>query len=110
MSNKFKDVTSGIANNKALESLARTDDILALIGVIMIIGVIVSAYGSFWQGRYAKASFNNQCSSSSPTQLSDKDKQHRRIMVAIGISILLLVVGTILYIRSRNKVHSEEAK
>ncbi len=44
---------------EALKSLARTDDILAVIGIIMLAGVIVGMYGSYWQGKAAKEQYQS---------------------------------------------------
>jgi hypothetical protein len=42
----------------ALKSLARTDDILGAIGFVMLAGVVVGMYGSYWQGKAAQKQYS----------------------------------------------------
>jgi hypothetical protein len=53
----LKEASKGFVLNPALSALAKTDDILAIIGVIILGGVVISAYGAYWQGKVAQAQF-----------------------------------------------------
>ncbi len=81
----------------ALESLGRTDDMLAVIGIIMLVGVIVSSYGAFWQGRLAAAQFKDQCSCK-PGQ-TGQIEQAKTLAYTIGTTVVsILIVALIIYI------------
>lgn len=90
---------SAFKTNQAMESLAKTDDMLAFIGIIMLAGVIVSSYGAYWQGKYAKASYNNECTNGD-TSLSADAAKHKR-NVYIGIGIFIIVSGILLFVFKR---------
>lgn len=81
----------------ALESLGRTDDMLAVIGIIMLVGVIVSSYGAFWQGRLAAAQFKDKCSCE-PGQ-TGQIEHAKTLAYTIGTTtISILIVALIIYI------------
>ena len=69
--------------NSAIDSLAKTDDMLAIIGFIMLLGVIVSAYGSWWQGNLARKQYKEECS---PKEIKDEKSNSGRV-------ILLMIVA-----------------
>ena len=81
----------------ALESLGRTDDMLAVIGVIMLAGVLVSSYGAFWQGRLAAAQFKKQCSCE-PGELASSEGVKTAKYTAIMTTVTILIIGLIIYI------------
>jgi len=81
----------------ALESLGRTDDMLAVIGVIMLAGVLVSSYGAFWQGRLAAAQFQEKCSCKPGDGASTEGVKTTRYTV-IMTTVAILIVGLIIYI------------
>lgn len=87
---------SAIKLNQGIESLARTDDMLAVIGIIMLVGVFVSSFGAFWQGKLAKAQFKNQCSAENPPA-DDGVKSSKRYTAIMTITGILLV-AVIIYI------------
>ena len=81
----------------ALESLGRTDDMLAVIGIIMLVGVIVSSYGAFWQGRLAAAQFKDKCSCE-PGQ-TGQIEHAKTLAYQIGTTVVsILIVALIIYI------------
>lgn len=83
--------------SSAVDSLARTDDMLAVIGIIMLVGVIVSSYGAFWQGRLAAAQFKDKCSCE-PGQ-TGQIEHAKTLAYTIGTTtISLLIVALIIYI------------
>ena len=53
MKEKVKDILTA----DALKSLAKTDNLLVALNVIMFVGVVASIYGAYWQGKYAKYSY-----------------------------------------------------
>ena len=53
MKEKVKDILTA----DALKSLAKTDNLLVALNIVMLVGVIATIYGAYWQGRYAKASY-----------------------------------------------------
>lgn len=77
----LKAASKGMVTNPAFEALAKTDDILAIIGIIILAGVVISAYGAYWQGRVAQAQFNRDF-------VAEKDKQKSK-----GKSMTALIVG-----------------
>jgi len=83
----------------ALESLGRTDDMLAVIGIIMLVGVIVSSYGAFWQGRLAAAQFKDKCSCE-PGQTGQIEHANAKTLAyQIGTTVVsILIVALIIYI------------
>lgn len=81
----------------ALDSLGRTDDMLAIIGIIMLAGVIVSSYGAFWQGRLASAQFRDQCSCQ-PGQVSQIENKKTLAYTIATTVISLLIVALIIYV------------
>lgn len=90
--------SSAMKVSQSMESLARTDDMLAVLGIIMLVGVIISAYGSFWQGRLASAQFKNQCSASQPP-VSAQEEKNKTIRFTVIISVIsLLIIGLMVYI------------
>jgi predicted histidine transporter YuiF (NhaC family) len=83
--------------NGSLESLARTDDMLAVIGLIMLFGVIISAYGSFWQGRLAASQFKQQCSTDPNTQNAVEQKKTIKYTITVIVATLL-IMGLMVYV------------
>lgn len=88
---------SALKVNQSLESLARTDDMLAVLGLIMLAGVIISAYGSFWQGRLASAQFKNQCTTE-PSQSQQNEHQKTVRFTILMSAVAILLIGIIIYI------------
>jgi uncharacterized protein YneF (UPF0154 family) len=95
----LKNVGSSVSKfNQGIESLARTDDMLAVIGIIMLVGVIVSSYGAFWQGRLASAQYKKECTSSSPP-LSQTDEHKKTVRYTVLMAVVsALLIGLIVYI------------
>lgn len=91
---------SAMKVNQSLESLARTDDMLAVLGLIMLAGVIISAYGSFWQGRLAQAEFRGRCSAEPNQALEDEHKKTVRFTIIVT-AVSLFLLGFIIYIFRR---------
>lgn len=79
-----------------MDSLAKTDDMLAVIGIIMLLGVIVSSYGAFWQGRLAQASYNDECKCEKPKE-GQSEKNNNRFFY-IAAAIFLIAGALIIYI------------
>lgn len=50
MKEKAKDILTG----EALKSLAKTDNLLVVLNIVMLVGVVATIYGAYWQGKYAK--------------------------------------------------------
>ena len=91
----FKSVgASAFKINQAAESLAKTDDMLAVLGIIMLMGVIISAYGSFWQGRLASLQYHQ---SVDPKTQSVVQGKTTRYAVIITLAVLL-IIGLMVYI------------
>ena len=89
--------TASMKAGNALESLGRTDDMLAVIGIIMLAGVIVSSYGAFWQGRLAAAQFKDQCSCK-PGEVAQTE-QNKTLKFTITVtSATLIILALIIYI------------
>lgn len=88
---------SAMKVNQSLESLARTDDMLAILGLIMLAGVIISAYGSFWQGRLAQAEFKGKCSADPTQSTQDEHKKTIRFTVIVT-AVTIFILGFIIYI------------
>lgn len=76
--------------NSAIDSLAKTDDMLAIIGFIMLLGVIVSAYGSYWQGNLAKKTYKEECK---PNAVKDEKENNARTILYM---ILAAVFGALI--------------
>ena len=53
----MKEKAAKILQTDALKSLAKTDNLLVALNIIMLVGVVASIYGAYWQGRYARASY-----------------------------------------------------
>lgn len=53
----MKEKAANILQADALKSLAKTDNLLVALNIIMLVGVLASIYGAYWQGRYARASY-----------------------------------------------------
>lgn len=89
--------TASMKASNAVESLARTDDMLAVIGIIMLVGVIVSSYGAFWQGRLAAAQFKDQCSCK-PGEVAQAE-QNKTLKFTITVtSATVIILALIVYI------------
>ena len=73
----------------AVEALAKTDDMLAIIGFIMLLGVIVSAYGSWWQGNLARKQYNEECK---PNDIKDEKENSARTVLYM---VLAAVFGAL---------------
>ena len=82
----------------AMDSLAKTDDMLAVIGFIMLAGVIVSSYGAYWQGKYARASYKKECTLEA---LSANEKAKNRNYILIGLGIFLIMGAIIIFVFKR---------
>lgn len=107
---EVKHVAEGMASGDAMRSLGRTDDMLAVIGIIMLLGVIISSYGEYWQGVYAKASYKNQCNCPGSSVQQGEDHKKLTTEYIIGVSIIsLAVIAVIVYIFKRNKHHAPVA-
>lgn len=53
----MKEKAANILQTDALKSLAKTDNLLVVLNIVMLVGVIATIYGAYWQGKYAKASY-----------------------------------------------------
>lgn len=89
--------TASMKAGSAMDSLARTDDMLAVIGIIMLVGVIVSSYGAFWQGRLASAQFKDQCSCQ-PGEVGQIEKAKTLAYTIATTTVSILIVALIIYI------------
>ena len=89
--------TASMKASSAVDSLARTDDMLAVIGIIMLVGVIVSSYGAFWQGRLAAAQFRDQCSCK-PGEVAQAEQSKTLKFTITVTSATLIILGLIIYI------------
>ena len=93
-----KGFAKSAAKFDALGSLARTDDMLAVIGIIMLVGVIVSSYGAFWQGRLASAQYKKECTTSSPP-ISQQEEHNKSVKYTVLMVIVIaLILGLMIYI------------
>lgn len=83
----------------AIEAIGKTDEMLAVIGVIMIVGVIVSAYGSLWQGNLAKKQYKEQCS---PNVIPEEKKSMWQTVALMGVAAIVgaLIVWYIFKIKT----------
>jgi membrane protein DedA with SNARE-associated domain len=100
---------STMKTQNALDSLAKTDDMLAVIGIIMLVGVLVSSYGAYWQGKYAQATYNNECDCKKPDDTTKPEsffKKNKKMIWFVGIIIGLI---SILYIYIFNKKEGTNA-
>lgn len=79
-----------------MDSLAKTDDMLAVIGIIMLLGVIVSSYGAFWQGRLAQASYNAECKCEKPKEGEVIKRKNGFFLIAA--IIFVIASAAIIYI------------
>lgn len=104
----IKKLAASAAKFDALSSLARTDDMLAVIGVIMLLGVLFSSYGAYWQGRLASAQFKKECSPDSPVLSAEEKKKSRGFIILVVLAVVI-VTALLIYIFRKNKNHSEEA-
>jgi predicted histidine transporter YuiF (NhaC family) len=93
-----KSLGKSAAKFDALGSLARTDDMLAVIGLIMLVGVIISSYGAYWQGRLAAAQYNKECSQSSQATSQEEELAKNRRFTIIMVVVSALILGLIIYI------------
>lgn len=91
--------------NQAAESLAKTDDMLAVLGFIMLAGVFISSYGSLWQGRLAEAEFKGRCVVNPKQQQQIEDKKTTRFIVVMSV-IGVITIGLIIYILKKRIVKS----
>lgn len=57
MSTSAKTISKLASQEEMIKSLGRTDNIMAAIAVILFAGFVVSAYGAYWQGKYARHSY-----------------------------------------------------
>ena len=88
----------------AIMALGRTDNVLAVIGVILMSGVIASAYGAIWQGRLAQKQFNEQCvAQPNGTNVVQEQKKTKAILY-ISITIIVILVFFMIYTFSRRKL------
>lgn len=71
----------------AIEAIGKTDEMLAVIGVIMIIGVIVSAYGSLWQGNLARKQYKEECTPES------MPKETKTIWQTVALMVVAALIG-----------------
>jgi|688.fasta_scaffold38852_5 cytoskeletal protein RodZ len=93
-----KDIGKSAAKFDALGSLARTDDMLAVIGIIMLVGVIISSYGAYWQGRLASAQYKKECTSLSPPLSNGEEESKNRRFTILMVVITVLILGLIIWI------------
>lgn len=82
--------TSKVGNS--IDALAKTDDMLAIIGAIMLLGVIFSAYGAVWQGLLARKQYKEQCT---PTTSGSSDHMKTIVFLFIGVAIGGIVIAFI---------------
>lgn len=92
---------SSMKVGNAVESLAKTDDMLAIIGVIMLLGVVFSAYGSLWQGLLASKQYKEECSPNVPQKESSK-----KVVFALigGVLIGALIIYVLFRMKSKKPV------
>ena len=83
----------------AVESLAKTDDMLAIIGVIMLLGVVFSAYGSLWQGLLASKQYKEECS----PNIIQKESNSKKIAIALIGGVLLGALVIFLIFKTKSK-------
>jgi hypothetical protein len=83
----------------AVESLAKTDDMLAIIGVIMLLGVVFSAYGALWQGLLASKQYREECS----PNVVQKESSSKKIALALIGGVLLGALVIFLIFRMKSK-------
>ena len=83
-----------IATGEVMTSLARTDDILAVIGIIILIGISISSYGTFWQGVLAREQYD-QISPPGSTKANVK-KGKRQMLLALAV-ISIIIIGAVFY-------------
>ena len=102
----IKKLAASAAKFDAISSLARTDDMLAVIGVVMLLGVLFSSYGAYWQGRYARASFKKECAGGTPASVADEKKKTTGFILLVILSVLI-VTGLLVYIFKKNNNHAE---
>jgi hypothetical protein len=53
------------SQEEMIKSLGRTDNIMAAIALIMLAGFVVTAYGAYWQGKYARYSYKKDTGTTS---------------------------------------------
>lgn len=94
----LKGATKGLVTNPAFEALAKTDDILAVIGIIILLGVVISAYSAYWTGRVAQAQYNKEFSKD-----KDKDNKKKNAALIIGTVGLIAIAALLWYIIKRNE-------
>lgn len=83
---------STIKVGNAIEALGRTDDMLALIGFIMLLGVFFSSFGSYWQGVLARDEYNKEClKSGNCDDVGIKSFKYYIILATIAIIILVII-------------------
>ena len=87
------------SEHNAIESLARTDDMLALIGIILLLSIIVEGYGGFWRGVKAKKEYEHLCE----TDKHKKKKNHLQIFLVAGFLALVAITFVYLYIIGKKK-------
>jgi hypothetical protein len=98
--------SSTLKVGNAIEALGRTDDMLAVIGVIMLLGVFFSSFGSYWQGIMAREEYNNECiKNGNCGDVRAKSFQYYIILASLGVVILLIIR----YIYQRKKGSSSMA-
>jgi hypothetical protein len=84
--------SSTLKVGNALEALGRTDDMLAVIGVIMLLGVFFSSFGSYWQGVLARDEYYKVCEKTGNCDdVGIKSFKYYLILIVSGIIILGLI-------------------
>lgn len=85
----------------AIEEIGKTDEMLAVIGVIMLLGVIVSAYGSLWQGNLARKQYNEECT---PGSIKENEIKNSKIILYLILAAITggFIIYFILKIKSKN--------
>jgi len=104
MATQTSEISKAALSEKVFTSLARTDDILALIGVIILIGTIAEAFGGYWQGVLAKNQYIKEfvAGEGTPQEIEDIRKRDKKILI-ITIIVTAIVGIVIGYSVSRKK-------
>jgi membrane protein YqaA with SNARE-associated domain len=92
----MKSAIQGTLSNPAMDSLAKTDDMLAIIGAIVLAGTVIGAYGSYWQGRHAKAEYEKNLTGKTDTL--DKAKKKTQNALLFGSIGVVATAGLLYYL------------
>lgn len=94
-------VGRNMVSNPAFDSLAKTDDMLAIIGVIILAGTVVGAYGSYWQGRVAQSQYNKEFVGKEDTVEQAKRKTQKALL--LGSIAVVGTIGVLYYLSKKGE-------